>query len=61
MSMRIIFIATLFSFCCQGHAPRVGLGVLVGGVENFSLRICDGAPSTARSSYCYMTKKNPVS
>ena len=27
-----------------------------GGVKNFSLGICDGAPSTARSSqfYCYL-------
>ena len=26
---------------------------MLGGVKNFSLGICDGAPSTARSSYCY--------
>ena len=30
------------------HAPGVGLGVL--GVKNFSVGICDGAPSTAHSS-----------
>ena len=29
--------------------PRVGL-VGAGGVKNFSVGICDGAPSTARSS-----------
>ena len=31
---------------------RVGLGDL-GGVKNFSVGICDGAPSTARSSLCF--------
>ena len=25
-----------------------------GGVKNFSVGICDGAPSTARSSFCYI-------
>ena len=29
----------------------MGLGG-AGGVKNFSLGICDGAPSTARSSFC---------
>ena len=37
-------------FCYQGHAPGLDLWVL-GGVKNFSVGICDGAPSTARSSY----------
>ena len=32
-----------------GSCPGVGIGVL-GGVKNFSVGICDGAPSTARSS-----------
>ena len=36
------------SFYHLGHAPGLGLGVL--GVKNLSVRICDGAPSTARSS-----------
>ena len=31
------------------HAPGVGLGVL--GVKTFSVGICDGAPSTAHSSF----------
>ena len=35
---------------CQSHAPGWDLWVL-GGVKNFSVGICDGAPSTARSSY----------
>ena len=30
--------------------PRVGLHG-AGGVKNFKVGICDGAPSTARSSY----------
>ena len=37
-----------FSLCGLDHAPGVGLGVL--GVKHFSVGICDGAPSTARSS-----------
>ena len=40
-----------FFFCRLGHAPGVGLGGAGGGgVKNFSLGICDGAPSTAPSS-----------
>ena len=35
--------------CCLGHAPGVGLGG-AGWVKNLSVGICDGAPSTARSS-----------
>ena len=27
------------------------------GVKNFSVEICDDAPSTARSSYMFVTKK----
>ena len=38
----------LVSFCCQGHA-RGGTSVCW-GVKNFSMGICDGAPSTACSS-----------
>ena len=30
--------------------PRGGGGLVLGGVKNFSVGICDGAPSTARSS-----------
>ena len=34
-----------------GSCPGVGLGVQGGGgVKNFSVGICDGAPSTAHSS-----------
>ena len=45
---------TKFSFFCQGHAPGWDLWVL-GGVKNFSVGICDGAPSTARSSlFCHV-------
>ena len=33
----------------QNHAPRTGLGG-AGGVKNFSLGTCDGAPSTMHSS-----------
>ena len=35
--------------------PGVGLGD-AGGVKNFSLGICDGAPSTACSSYFYLPR-----
>ena len=39
-----------FSFCGLGHA--LGVGVLGGGgVKNFSVGICDGAPLTGRSSF----------
>ena len=34
---------------CWGHAPGVGLRG-AGWVKHFSVGICDGAPSTARSS-----------
>ena len=33
--------------------PQVGLGG-AGGVKNFSVGICDGAPSTARSSFFFV-------
>ena len=33
--------------------PRVGTAG-AGGVKNFSVGICDGAPSTARSIYIYI-------
>ena len=36
------------SFCRLGHAPGVGLGGAV--VKNLNVGICDGAPSTVRSS-----------
>ena len=39
------------SFCCWGHAPEVVLGVL--GAKNFSMGICDGAPSTVYSSVIF--------
>ena len=41
------YIEQIF-FLLLGSCPRVGLGVL--GVKNFSVEICDGAPSTAHSS-----------
>ena len=47
---------TEFSLCRLGHAPGVGLGVL--GVKNLSVGICDGATSTARSSYILHTRLN---
>ena len=40
---------TGFAFCRLGHAPGVGLGGA--GVKNFSVGICDGALSTAHSSF----------
>ena len=44
---------TGFLFCRLGHAPGVGLGD-AGSVKNFSVGICDGALSTARSScFCF--------
>ena len=39
--------------------PGVGL-VGAGGVKNFSVGICDGAPSTARSSFSYFLTKTYV-
>ena len=49
----------------RGGTPE-GLRV-AGGVKNFSVRICDGAPSTARSSLKFQMrylvvskKKNPL-
>ena len=35
--------------------PRDGTGG-AGGVKNFSVGICDGAPSTARSSLSFVNK-----
>ena len=40
-------------FCCWGHDPGVGLGGAV-WVKNFSVGICDGAPSTAHSSFVFL-------
>ena len=34
--------------------PRVGTFRLLGAVKNFSVVICDGAPSTARSSVYFI-------
>ena len=45
---------TGFSFYRLGHAQGVGLGRDEGGgVKNFSVGICDGVPSTARSSFVH--------
>ena len=40
---------TKLSFCRPGHAPGAGLGGT--GLKGLNVGICDGAPSTVRSSY----------
>ena len=48
-----------FLFCCQAHAPGVGLAGAE-GVKNFSVGICDCAPSTACSSLKLGPTPGPV-
>ena len=48
-----------FSFCGLGHAP--GVGLRGAGGKSLSVEICDGAPSTACSSFiCIQGHQNVI-
>ena len=50
LTNKLINILNSYFILYPGSCPRGGPWVL--GVNNFSVGICDGAPSTVGSSYC---------